>query len=152
MSPAEILYTIIIGPLKLFFEIVFSCAYNVTSDPGLTIVIMSLTINILILPLYMRADALQEEERDLQKRLEKGVSHIKKTFKGDERMMLLQTYTGRIIINLPMRCALQRLYFLKFLFLSLHTAFYRGSSCLKGYPSVLYRISEALTVCFGSER
>lgn len=62
------------------------------SNPGLVIIILSLLINILVLPLYKRADAMQEEERNMQARLRKGVEHIKKTFKGDERMMMLQTY------------------------------------------------------------
>ena len=35
---------------------------------------------------------MQEEERDMEKKLHAGVKHIKKTFKGDERMMILQTY------------------------------------------------------------
>ena len=92
MSPGSVIYTVLIGPLKLFFEIVYSCAYNVTGNPGLTIIFLSLAINFLVLPLYMRADAMQEEEKDIQNRLSRGVSHIRKTFKGDERMMILQTY------------------------------------------------------------
>ena len=35
---------------------------------------------------------MQEEERQTELRLHKGVAHIKKTFRGDERMMMLQTY------------------------------------------------------------
>lgn len=49
-------------------------------------------MNFLVLPLYRRADAMQEEERETELRLHKGVAHIKKTFRGDERMMMLQTY------------------------------------------------------------
>jgi len=49
-------------------------------------------MNILVLPLYKRADAIQEEENAIEKKLEKGVAHIKKTFSGDERFMMLQTY------------------------------------------------------------
>lgn len=92
MSFTEILYSLLIGPLQLLFEVIFSCANKITNHPGLTIISLSLSMNFLILPLYMRADALQEEERDIQMKLAKGVAHIKKTFKGDERMMMLQTY------------------------------------------------------------
>ncbi|MBQ0026579.1 MAG: YidC/Oxa1 family membrane protein insertase, partial [Lachnospiraceae bacterium] len=48
--------------------------------------------NLLVLPLYMLADAMQEEERDTESRFNKWVTHIKKTFKGDERTMMLQMY------------------------------------------------------------
>ena len=92
MSLGNILYSVLIGPLQLLFEVIFSYANKITGHPGLTIISLSLSMNFLILPLYMRADALQEEERDMELKLAKGVEHIKKTFKGDERMMMLQTY------------------------------------------------------------
>lgn len=92
MSFIDIIYTILIGPLRLFFEVVFSCAYQIIGNPGLTIIVLSLAINFLILPLYMRADALQKEENDIEAKLAPGVAHIKKTFKGDERMLILQTF------------------------------------------------------------
>ncbi|MBQ2042240.1 MAG: YidC/Oxa1 family membrane protein insertase, partial [Firmicutes bacterium] len=44
------------------------------------------------LPLYRRADAMQMQARDTEARLKKGMDHIKKTFSGSERMMILQTY------------------------------------------------------------
>lgn len=87
-----ILGTIFIGPLKLVFEIVFSLANFFLGHPGLAIIALSLVMNFLVLPLYRRADAMQEEARDVENRLKPGVDHIKKTFTGDERMMMLQTY------------------------------------------------------------
>lgn len=92
MSIGTILYTLLIGPLKLLFEVIFSYANALTHSPGLSIFVLSLAINLLVLPLYKRSDALQEEERDMQAKLQKGVAHIKKVFKGDERMLILQTY------------------------------------------------------------
>jgi len=92
MSFFEMLETILIGPLKLLFEMVFQISYRFLNHPGLAIIALSLVINILVLPLYKRADAMQEESRDTENRLRKGVTHIKKTFSRDERMMILQTY------------------------------------------------------------
>lgn len=92
MSFFTILETILIGPLKLVFEIIFSIANRVTGNPGLSIVALSLIMNILVLPLYKRADAMQEQARDIDAKLRDGVAHIKKSFSGDERMMVLQTY------------------------------------------------------------
>ena len=86
------IYTILIGPLQLFFEVIFMWANKITGNPGISIMVLSLAMNFLVLPLYRRADAMQEEERDIEMKLRKGVSHIKKAFKGDERMMILQTY------------------------------------------------------------
>ena len=92
MSLITILQTLLIGPLKLIFEIIFVVAERVIRSPGLAIVALSLVINVLMLPLHRRADAIQEESRDKEARLRDGVDHIKKTFGGDERMMILQTY------------------------------------------------------------
>lgn len=92
MTISDILFTILLGPLKLVFEIIYVIANRVIGHPGLAIVVLSLIMNFLVLPLYKRSDAMQEEARDTDAKLSKGVNHIKKTFSGDERMMILQTY------------------------------------------------------------
>ncbi len=92
MSILTILDTLLLGPLKLVFELIFVAATNIVSHPGYAIIFLSLAMNFLVLPLYRRADAMQEKARDTELRLKKGVDHIKKTFSGDERMMILQTY------------------------------------------------------------
>ncbi|MBQ1679023.1 MAG: YidC/Oxa1 family membrane protein insertase [Oscillospiraceae bacterium] len=92
MSLFSILGTLCIGPLKLLFETIFHVAYGVVGTPGPAIIFLSLAMNVLVLPLYRRADAMQEQARDTEARLREGVTHIKKTFSGNERMMMLQTY------------------------------------------------------------
>lgn len=92
MSFPEILDAVLFKSLELVFEVVYMLVYNIIENPGLSIIALSLFMNFLVLPLYMRADAVQEEEHALEKKLQKGMAHIKKTFSGDERMMLLQTY------------------------------------------------------------
>ena len=92
MTFFQILDSLLLQPLQLLFEVVYVNANRVIGNPGLSIIVLSLVMNFLVLPLYMRADALQEEERDMEARLHRGVTHIKKTFRGDEKMMILQTY------------------------------------------------------------
>lgn len=92
MSFIEILDSIFIGPLKLLFEIIFVIAERFTGHAGLAIIALSLIMNILVLPLYRRADAMQEEAKNVDEKLRDGVAHIKKAFKGDEQMMILQAY------------------------------------------------------------
>ena len=86
------LYTLIIKPLIMLFDVTYTTILYISQDIGISIVFLSLTVNILILPLYIRADALQDRERFRAEKLSAGVSHIKKVFKGDERFMMLQTY------------------------------------------------------------
>lgn len=86
------LYQLLIYPIELLLGIVFSLVYEIRHDVGLSIIGVSIVVNILLLPLYNRADAISEEERKKQKMMALPLSHIKKTFKGDERFMMLQAY------------------------------------------------------------
>ncbi|MBO5253460.1 MAG: preprotein translocase YidC, partial [Clostridia bacterium] len=92
MSIFEMLGTVLLGPLKLVFEVIFSVANGAVNNPGLAIIALSLCMNTLLMPLYKRADAVQLEARDKEAEMKPVSDHIKKTFSGDERMMLLQTH------------------------------------------------------------
>lgn len=92
MTVLSLLYSLIILPIKLLFEVIFTTANRLTGNIGLSIIILSLTVNLLVLPLYKRADELQAEDRDIQKKMAPMIKHIKKTFKGDERFFMTQEY------------------------------------------------------------
>ena len=90
---SSILYNIIIAPIELVVEIVFELLFRLVGhNQGIAVIGVSVAISLLTLPLYRRADAVQQKERDTQKRLAYQVNRIKKAFKGDERFMMLQTY------------------------------------------------------------
>ena len=92
MSFVTALYTIFIRPLELLFEVIYVISNRVIQNPGMSIVALSLAMNFLVLPLYRRADELQAQEQEIEKKLNKRVTHIKKTFKGDERFLMLQEF------------------------------------------------------------
>ena len=92
MTFIQIPYTILIKPLELLFEYIFAVAQKGMPNPALSIIVLSLTVNLLVLPLYKRADEVQDAEHAMEKKLRSGVEHIRKSFKGDEKMMILQTY------------------------------------------------------------
>ncbi len=92
MNIINYLYLLLIEPIRLLFEIIFFYAYKLTSSCGLSIVVLSLVVNLLALPLYNRADELQMKARDKEASIRPMADHIKKCFFGDERVMMLQTY------------------------------------------------------------
>lgn len=92
MTVSSFLYQLLIGPIEIIFEAIFNFSWNVLDNYGLSIIVLSLVMNLLLLPFYMRADDIQNEERAAEDQMAYGVAHIKKTFKGDERFMMLQTY------------------------------------------------------------
>lgn len=92
MSILSVLYALIISPLELLFEFIFVIVNRIIGNEGVSIIFLSLAVNFLVLPLYKRADELQNEERDIQAKMASWIKHIKKTFKGDERFFMLQEY------------------------------------------------------------
>lgn len=92
MTIGSAIYNLLLGPLELFFEVVYTLAFRLVGNQGLAIIFLSLAMNFLVLPLYKQADKLQAKERDIEMALKPGIKHIKKTFKGDEQYMMLQTY------------------------------------------------------------
>ena len=92
MTVWSALYTLIISPLQLLFEVVYIITDRIIGNAGLSIIILSLAVNCLVLPLYKRADELQAEERDIQAKMAPRIKQIKSAFKGDERFFMLQEY------------------------------------------------------------
>ena len=58
MSFWEILDTLFLKPLYLLFEVIYVMADKVIGNPGVSIIVLSLFMNFLVLPLYMRADKI----------------------------------------------------------------------------------------------
>ena len=92
MSFFEILYKLVIGPVELLLDVIFSLSMQRTDSPVLSIFVLSCAVSLLVLPLYKKADALQQRERELTARMKPRVDQIKEAFTGDERFMILQTY------------------------------------------------------------
>ena len=89
----NLLYTIFIYPVYMFVEFILFIANNITQDHiGLSIIILSLGINLITLPIYNVVEKWQEMERIIQKRMKPKVNDIKAVFKGDERYMILSAY------------------------------------------------------------
>ena len=88
----DVLRNLLLAPLELIFEVVFTIAFNITHSEGVALIVLSIAVSTLVLPIYMRADKLEQEQRLIEKKLSPVVEHIKKTFKGDEKHMMLAAY------------------------------------------------------------
>ena len=82
---------VVIVPISNLLEIFFFFFKKVT-NPGIAVVGLSFVVTICCLPLYIVAEHWQEEERNIQKKLEAGVKRIKSAFHKDEQYMILSTY------------------------------------------------------------
>lgn len=89
----NLLYQIIIQPIYMLLEFLYKFFLNaVNFNFVYTIILISFMISVFCLPLYLRADAISEDEAQIKKKLQPRVDSIKKNFKGDERQFILQTY------------------------------------------------------------
>ena len=88
----EALYYIIIYPIYLIIEFLFSVFYYSQINIGLTIFMVSLFVNLASLPMYISAYKLQQKERDIKNKMAAKVKSIKRNFKGLERYYILSTY------------------------------------------------------------
>ncbi len=89
---AAILYNIFVYPIEFLIEFFFAVSYRLLGSLGFAILAVSVLVNFLVLPMYLRADALQGEENRAQKRMARWVDHIKRTWRGDERYLMLSEY------------------------------------------------------------
>ena len=87
-----IIYSIVIKPIEYLIEFIFFLTYRLTGKEGVSVIFVSVAVSILTLPLYKRAEQIQEEERNRQKAMSAWVDHINKTFRGDERFMMLSAF------------------------------------------------------------
>lgn len=87
----NILYNSFIYPLIQLLEQILGTAYSVTGNYGISILILSIAVNIVIFPFYALADSWQLEERSILKKMQKKREDIKAVFRGDEQYFYLKT-------------------------------------------------------------
>ncbi len=89
----QIFYDLTVKPIEYLIEAIFWIMYHLfENNAGVAIIAVSITVSTLVLPLYLRADAVQEAEQKKQKAMERWLNHIRKTFSGDERYMMTTAY------------------------------------------------------------
>lgn len=87
----DFIYTLLIAPLEYWMHAALVWGYSHTEAWGPAIVVMSLAVNVVILPIYIKAEKWQEGERALRKSFEAKEAMIKRTFKGQERFAMIST-------------------------------------------------------------
>jgi YidC/Oxa1 family membrane protein insertase len=89
----NIIYNIVVGPIELIIESAYDFLTSaVRHNPGFAILGISALVNICCLPLYAKAEFVQEQERNINRKMAKRIASIKKHFAGDERHMILAMY------------------------------------------------------------
>ena len=102
MQILSALYSLIFGPLETVFEIIFSILNKNIRSAGVSVIFLSLAFSLLVLPLYRRADRIQEETRIKEEKLKPileeaiqkiVVSRVAGSEAGDPSMHTIMTLT-----------------------------------------------------------
>jgi len=89
----NVLYLLIVFPIEQILEICFFYYYTTYRlNFGIAILAVSALVSIITLPIYLMAEKQQQKQRDIEKKLKKGVDLFKSTFKGYERFMLISAH------------------------------------------------------------
>lgn len=78
----DFIYTLLIAPLEYWMHAALVWGYSHTEAWGPAIVVMSLAVNVVILPIYIKAEKWQEGERALRKSFEAKEAMIKLPSRG----------------------------------------------------------------------
>ena len=88
----DFIYTVFIAPLEYWMRVVLVWGHDVCDGNwGWAIVLMSLVVNTVILPIYMKAESWQEQEQKLRLGFEAKEAMIKRAFHGQERFAMIST-------------------------------------------------------------
>ncbi|MCR5251242.1 MAG: YidC/Oxa1 family membrane protein insertase [Lachnospiraceae bacterium] len=86
------LYHLLISPLEYLLEVIFTILFRIFGSVPATLLFLSLAVNILTMPLYRRAELLSDEERKKQEEMRPRLALIRRSFRGDERTMMIARY------------------------------------------------------------
>ena len=73
-----------IQPIKILIEFVFLKILDVLKNHGLSLIVLSVIINIILTPFYYFAENIEKKERDLQNKMKPKIDEFKSVYKGYE--------------------------------------------------------------------
>jgi len=87
----DFVYAFLIAPLEHCMGVTLAAAYDATDSSGLSLMLLSLAVNIALLPVYHLAEYWQEDERTIQHKMAAKIAEIKSVYHGRERFMFLRS-------------------------------------------------------------
>ena len=81
----DILHSVLLYPLEYVMGLCFNNAYRLTGSYGTSVVILSLAVNIVLLPLYYYAERWKFQERAIRQKMEWELASIQRHSKGREK-------------------------------------------------------------------
>ena len=132
----NILYLLIIKPIETVLSFLFTSYVKLTGSYGLSIILLSLSVTIIMFPLFYIAEVWKRKEQAVEKRMKRRLSYIKKYFTGQKRYCMikathrLEGYTAASSFRTSFGLLIQIPFFFAAYHLLSHYEPYRGVSWL----------------------
>ena len=132
----NIIYLLIIKPIETVLGFLFRTYVGLTGSYGLSIILLSLSVTIIMFPLFYIAEVWKRKEQDVEKRMKKRLSYIKKYYTGQKRYCMikathrLEGYTAASSFRTSFGLLIQIPFFFAAYHLLSHYEPYRGVSWL----------------------
>lgn len=91
MPVVELLDNVFLRPLMLICEGLFLWLLSLVKSPGAALILLGISVNLLLLPLYYQMEKSGRRERTRRDAMEREVARIKGAFKGRERYFYIRT-------------------------------------------------------------
>ena len=132
----NIIYLLIIKPIETVLGFLFRTYVQLTGSYGLSIILLSLSVTIIMFPLFYIAEVWKRKEQAVEKRMKKRLSYIKKYYTGQKRYCMikathrLEGYTAASSFRTSFGLLIQIPFFFAAYHLLSHYEPYRGVSWL----------------------
>ena len=83
---------IIVEPFAKFIGAVFLWILKIVKNQGLSLIVLSIVVNILLYPLYYIAEKIEKKEKDIQSKMKPKIDEFKSVYEGYE----LYLYTNNV--------------------------------------------------------
>ncbi|HZJ74740.1 MAG TPA: hypothetical protein VFC87_08045 [Perlabentimonas sp.] len=78
-------FDIIIAPFLYFIEQVYRLAYGLTGNHGVSIILLSFAVSLLLLPIFILIEKTKRRNDAIRQRMKPLADEIKRCYKGQER-------------------------------------------------------------------
>ncbi|NLP48502.1 MAG: membrane protein insertase YidC [Clostridiales bacterium] len=75
---------LIVAPFAKIIGFIFLSMLSIFKSPGLTLIFLSIAVNIILLPFYYLAERIEKKERDIQDKMKPKIDEFKSVYKGYE--------------------------------------------------------------------
>ena len=86
----NIIYFLIIKPIETVLSFLFGTYVGLTGSYGLSIILLSLSVTIIMFPLFYIAEVWKRKEQAVEKRMKHRLAYIKKYYTGQKRYCMIK--------------------------------------------------------------